>query len=141
MLGALLVVACAQEPAETSFGAPASAEDATRVIEIVALDDFTFAPAEFTVAEGEIVTFRIVNQGQIPHDFTLGDEAAQNKHAEEMADGDHGAHDSPNVVVIDPGSTAELTWAFGQPGTVLIGCHQPGHYPAGMRGTITVTQG
>jgi len=141
LLGAVLVVACAQESVETSFGSPASAEDATRVIEVVASDDFTFEPAEYTVTEGEIVTFRIVNRGQIPHDFTLGDEAAQEEHAEAMAEGDHAAHDSPNAVVIDPGEIGGLTWAFTQPGTVLIGCHQPGHYPAGMRATITVTKG
>lgn len=29
-------------------------------------------------------------------------------------------------------------WTFTEPGTVLIGCHQPGHYSAGMKGTVTV---
>ena len=48
------------------------------------------------------------------------------------------AHDEPNVATIAPGETVELTWTFGDEGTVLIGCHQPGHYAAGMTGLITV---
>ena len=47
-------------------------------------------------------------------------------------------HDQPNVVTVGAGETKELTWTFTQPGTVLIGCHQLGHYDAGMKGQITV---
>lgn len=39
---------------------------------------------------------------------------------------------------IPAGETVELTWTFGDEGIVLIGCHQPGHYDAGMTGRITV---
>lgn len=48
-------------------------------------------------------------------------------------------HMNANAIRIEPGETAELTWTFTDPGTVLMGCHEPGHYDAGMRGTITVT--
>ena len=48
------------------------------------------------------------------------------------------AHDQANNVTVASGETKELTWAFTEPGTVLIGCHQPGHYAAGMKGQITV---
>jgi uncharacterized cupredoxin-like copper-binding protein len=48
------------------------------------------------------------------------------------------AHDRANTVTVAAGETKELTWAFTEPGTVLIGCHQPGHYDAGMKGQITV---
>lgn len=44
----------------------------------------------------------------------------------------------PNAVVLDPGETKEVTWKFTVAGTFLIGCHQPGHYDAGMVGSITV---
>jgi uncharacterized cupredoxin-like copper-binding protein len=47
-------------------------------------------------------------------------------------------HEEPNAMTINPGETNELTWHFTEPGTVLIGCHQVGHYAGGMKATITV---
>jgi uncharacterized cupredoxin-like copper-binding protein len=32
----------------------------------------------------------------------------------------------------------ELKHAFTESGTVLLGCHEPGHWEAGMKATITV---
>jgi uncharacterized cupredoxin-like copper-binding protein len=48
-------------------------------------------------------------------------------------------HDESNAFVLEPGETKEMTWHFTQSGEVLFGCHQPGHYAAGMKGTITVS--
>jgi len=70
----------------------------------------------------------------------LGDQNAQDEHEAEMAEMSGMAHDEPNVVTIPAGGTAELTWRFGEDGTVLIGCHQPGHYAAGMTGRITIEE-
>jgi uncharacterized cupredoxin-like copper-binding protein len=125
----------------TSFGEPAEAADADRVVEMTAHDDFSFDPAQITVTAGETITFRVTNVGNLPHDFTLGDEAAQEQHEAEMSEMDEGgemAHDAPNVLSLPPGETHELTWHFTEPGTVLIGCHEIGHYAAGMIATITV---
>ena len=92
------------------------------------------------MAVGETITFRIANPGQIAHDFTLGDEAAQEDHAAMMAQ--MGSmpmtHTDANAILLPPGETHELTWRFTVPGTVLIGCHQPGHWEVGMRATIVV---
>ncbi|MEX1125622.1 MAG: hypothetical protein WD895_07820 [Acidimicrobiia bacterium] len=38
------------------------------------------------VRAGETITFRIVNDGTVVHDFTLGDSAIQDEHEEEMAE-------------------------------------------------------
>lgn len=43
------------------------------------------------------------------------------------------------MLTLDPGKKGELTYTFDQPGSFLIGCHQPGHYEAGMRVAITVS--
>lgn len=148
----LAVVACGDSSTEadnhdddmdmaTSFGEPAEAADADRVIEMTAHDDFSFDPAQITVTEGETITFRVTNLGNLPHDFTLGDEAAQDEHEAEMAEmAESGEmmHDEPNVLSLPAGETHELTWHFTEPGTVLIGCHEVGHYAAGMIATITV---
>lgn len=129
------------EEEEFHFGEPADAADATRTIEITANDDFTFTPASVAITAGETVTFKVTNGGAIPHDFTLGDEEMQEHHDEEMAAGGdmEGMHEEPNVFVLDPGETKEMTWHMTESGTLLFGCHQPGHYAAGMKGTIIVT--
>ena len=144
----LTVAACGQETGDTTtpdttesefaFGSPADAADADRVIEIQTTDALIFDPADITVAPGETVTFRLSNNGALVHDFTLGNQATQDEHEAEMSEMDGMAHDEPNVATIPAGETVELTWTFSDEGTVLIGCHQPGHYAAGMTGRITV---
>ena len=122
-----------------SFGEPADAVEADRVIEIDANDNLTFDASEITVSADETITFRITNTGNIAHDFTLGDQETQDEHEAEMMDnGETMSHDDPNAVVLNAGETKELTWRFSEAGTVLIGCHQPGHYAAGMAGAVTI---
>lgn len=146
-LVALILTACTSDGTETnsthsefSFGSPAESANADRVVEIRTTDHLVFEPAELSVMPGETVTFRLINEGQLVHDFTLGDQEAQDEHEAEMAEMGGMAHDEPNVVTIPAGETAELTWRFGEAGTVLIGCHQPGHYAAGMTGQITIEE-
>lgn len=126
-----------------TFGEPADAADADRVIEIDANDDFTFGPEAIEVTAGETITFVVTNTGNLPHDFTLGDAATQDAHEAEMAEmagmaADDEAHGDANAVVVAAGETAELTWHFSESGSLLTGCHQPGHYAAGMKGVINV---
>jgi uncharacterized cupredoxin-like copper-binding protein len=90
-----------------------------------------------SVEPGEVVTFVVSNTGEAVHEFTLGDSAMQQEHAEEMAQDGH-LHDGPNVISLEPGETEELTWRFGEAGTVEYACHEPGHYDAGMHGEITI---
>lgn len=125
---------------EFEFGDPMEATDASRVVEIAANDDFTFDPASVTITAGETVTFQVTNTGVIPHDFVLGDAHMQDEHEAEMAEmsGDMTMHDEPNAFVLEPGETKEMTWHITEGGEVLFGCHQPGHYQAGMKGTVTI---
>jgi uncharacterized cupredoxin-like copper-binding protein len=123
---------------EYGFGEPAEASEATRVIEITGADDFTFTPANVTVEAGEVVTLRVTNSGAIPHDFALGDADFQDEHEAEMAEMGDMAHSEPNVFTLEPGETKEMTWHFTEAGEILFGCHQPGHYAAGMKGTLTI---
>jgi uncharacterized cupredoxin-like copper-binding protein len=104
-------------------------------------DTLRFEPKGLTVAAGETVSFRITNAGLLPHDFTLGDQATQDEHEAmmtQMAAGGMTMPDEPNAVTLAAGETKELTWRFTVPGTVLIGCHQPGHFAVGMVATIEV---
>ena len=124
-----------------SYGEPADPAEADRVIEVDVDNELAFQPDDFEVAQGEIVTFRITNTGDIEHEFVLGDEEAQQAMAEEMEAGNDHAHagEMSNAVTIHAGETAELTWHFTEAGTVLVGCHVPGHWEAGMRGSVVVT--
>ena len=136
--GTELTTTMTDNESEYSFGSPAEPAEADRTVEINATDGLVFEPAELTVAAGETITFRIVNQGSLVHDFTLGDQATQDEHEQQMAEMEGMAHDQPNAMTIPAGETMELTWTFSEAGTVLFGCHQPGHYAAGMKGQITV---
>ncbi len=127
---------------EFGFGDPMEAADASRVIEIKALDDFTFEPASVMIEAGETVTFRVENVGLLDHDFTLGDSETQDEHEAEMvemaATGNMAMHDEPNAFGLTSGEVKEMSWHFTETGEILFGCHTPGHYPAGMVGSITI---
>jgi len=106
-------------------------------VEIVMSDAMRFAPDPITVEAGEEVTFQVKNDGLIVHEFFVGTEEEQVDHAAEMAAGvmSHG-HD--NALSLKAGETGSLTMTFAEAGSLLIGCHEPGHYDAGMKATLTV---
>jgi len=120
-------------------GEPASATDAARTVAVTTLDTMVFEPGTIEVAAGEAVTFVVTNNGQAAHEFTLGDAAMHQEHAAAMAHMPAGmAHDLPNSITLQPDETKEFTWRFGDASTLEYGCHEAGHYEAGMRGRITV---
>lgn len=128
-----------------AFGRPADATEADRTIEIHTDNELAFDPDAVTVTAGETITFTITNDGDLPHDFVIGDEAAQEEHGEEMAEMDDEMteegeeHGDANAVSVPPGETVDLTWTFdGETDGLLYGCHEPGHYDAGMLGEIRV---
>lgn len=106
-------------------------------VEVTLTDTFRIEPASMAVPVGVPVTFVVTNAGVLPHEFYLGDEAAQADHETEMAMGGM-AHDDPEGIGVDPGETRELTFTFETAGAMLAGCHVPGHYAAGMLAAITV---
>jgi uncharacterized cupredoxin-like copper-binding protein len=111
-------------------------------IEITALDDPAFNPAEVTVQVGEPVRFVITNPGEDVHEFVLGPENIQRAHEEASQMGEeHGEmHVEGQLATLElqPGETKEVTVTFEEAGEILYGCHEPGHYNAGMVGTVIV---
>jgi uncharacterized cupredoxin-like copper-binding protein len=133
----LLAVACGKS------GGPSGASDRAggRTIQIDMVDT-AFKPAEVTVAEGEAVTFRFTNAGRAVHEAFIGVARAQADHEAEMTSPmSHGGHaDGAEAgLKLQPGSSGNITYVFDEPGQVEIGCHEPGHYAAGMRVAINVT--
>lgn len=115
----------------------------TEVVD-VGMEDIRFDQTELRFAAGTTVEFRFTNNGKVAHDAYVGDLAAQQEHEAEMAEmasmGDMGSHGHGEpAVTVQPGGTDSLTYTFDQAGTYEVGCHQPGHYAAGMKMTITVT--
>jgi hypothetical protein len=47
-------------------------------------------------------------------------------------------HAEPFMAHADEGQQAEIIWTFDKPGTFEYGCLIPGHFEAGMKGTVYV---
>ncbi len=119
------------------FGHPGRASAVDRVIHIIATE-FKFSPATVTVEVGETVKFVITNEGVVDHEFILGTAQEQKQHDREMAAHPNAGMTDPNGVSIAKGATASLIWTFTRPMTMQYACHVPGHYRAGMYGTLKV---
>jgi uncharacterized cupredoxin-like copper-binding protein len=107
----------------------------------VEMQGMTFLPSTIEVRSGQSVKFRFHNTATVVHEALIGDSQAQDAHEKEMAPmgamrGDGMNH--TDVVQVQPGGYAELSYHFGQPGTLILGCHERGHYGAGMRATVEV---
>ena len=127
----------------TAFGHPGKAAEVSRTI-AVTMNDISFTPDRVTVKVGETIRFAVTNASGIEHDFTLGDSATQARHREEMAKAAesgkaHHHHHGGNAVLLAPGGKGEVIWTFTKPGSLEFDCNIPGHFEAGMKGTLTVT--
>ena len=101
-------------------------------------DELRYEPADINVTAGETVRFNVTNDGAAVHEFLIGDEAAQAKFAAEMAAGDSHGHTDAGVTVA-PGESETFEYTFEEPGELLVGCHEPGHYEAGMVASINIS--
>lgn len=110
-----------------------------RTITVDMTDAMRFTPDKITVREGETVRFVVRNRGRMLHEMVIGTAAELREHAALMAKFPDMEHDEPYMVHVDPGKSGEIVWNFNRPGSFEFACLIPGHYEAGMRGTITVT--
>lgn len=131
-LGALLVLsasavalsACTGGASTTTAkptAAAASPVANAQQVTVRGMDTMRFEPATVTVRTGQPVQVTLENGGQIVHDWTLEKGAAQ-----------------PVKVLASGGQRGTAVFTPTEPGTYTFICSQPGHEPAGMRGTLTV---
>jgi Cu+-exporting ATPase len=110
-----------------------------RTITLTVNDQLRFAPGVVTARVGETIAFRVTNTGAVAHELVIGDESIQQTHELDMAAGGMAmANDTSYAIDVPAGQTATMVYTFDKPGRLIYGCHVPGHYAVGMRGTITV---
>ena len=126
------------EGGETAIGKPGVAAKASRTITIEMSDKMRFTPSDLTVKKGETVRLIVQNTGQLKHELSLGTQEELMEHLEQMKKFPDMEHDEPNKVTLQPGKQGEIVWQFTKTGTVNFACLMPGHYEAGMRGSIKV---
>ena len=122
---------------QRAFGVAGEKRDVTRTIEIHMLDEMRFTPQRVDVRRGETVRFVVTNTGKLMHELVIGTKAELDKHAAMMM-GAGMAHDESYIAHVQPGKTGELVWKFNLTGRFDFACLVPGHYEAGMVGTINV---
>ncbi|MBI2322268.1 MAG: cupredoxin domain-containing protein [Chloroflexi bacterium] len=145
------------QPSRSESGAPEPAAEATvpSVIEI-RLAEFRFAPEVIRVKAGQQVRLEFVNEGKIPHEFVAGRKAELREGTVERYKTDlfaglpvahtvdkgkvEKAAGGPMALEIKSGGRATLAFTLpaDRAGTWEVGCFLPGHYDAGMKGSLVI---
>jgi uncharacterized cupredoxin-like copper-binding protein len=116
----------------------------TRSVAIQMDDQMRFMPSNVAVRAGETIRFVVRNAGHTAHEMVLGSDDEIHEHAQAMQQGTgHAAghkHGTGAAITLAAGQTGELVVKFGEASTLQMACLIPGHYEAGMRGTIQVSE-
>lgn len=110
-----------------------------RTIEVRMSDDMRFRPARIEVKEGETIRFVVRNAGKVLHEMVIGTGKELAEHAALMQKFPTMEHDEPYMTHVKSGRKGDIVWNFNRPGTFQFACLIPGHFEAGMKGTIVVT--
>ena len=122
----------------TEFGSYQPGLAPSKTIEISMADTMRFSPAMLSIETGDVVRFVVSNEGALQHEFVLGTADSLAEHAELMAKFPNMEHEEPYMAHVDPNKKMDIIWQFTKAGVFEFGCLLPGHFQAGMKGTITV---
>ena len=123
---------------DEDFGQAGQPGQINRTVKVEMSDNMRFSPNKLKVKKGDTVLFVIHNAGALKHEFVLGTEKELKAHNEFMKKNPDMEHDDDSMVSVPPGESAEIIWQFTRNGTVHFACLQPGHYAAGMKGSVSV---
>jgi uncharacterized cupredoxin-like copper-binding protein len=108
------------------------------------MTEFKIDVPQTTFKAGVPYRFVVTNQGTINHDFSISPPAMAHSG---MSTSVEEAHEDALAVIqaedLPPGATKTIDLTFSKPmssSEIELACHTPGHYEAGMRVPITVTQ-
>lgn len=128
----------APSAAAAPIGTPGDPAQVTRTIDVDMSDAMRFTPASIDVKAGETVRLNVRNSGKIRHELVLGTDADLKAHYAMMMKDPGMRHEEPNAVSLEAGKSGGIVWRFDKAGTVSFGCLEPGHYAAGMKGSVSV---
>ena len=120
------------------FGRVGMSSEVSKKVAIELNDQFRFSPEVIQVAVGETLQLDFKNTGQMRHEWVLGTPFELSEHMELMRRFPNMEHDEPHMVHVDPGQKQQLVWQFNRKGEFAYACLLPGHFEAGMRGTVEV---
>jgi uncharacterized cupredoxin-like copper-binding protein len=123
---------------QKEWGIAGDAKAVTRTVEVRMLDTMRFVPNRVDVRQGETIRFVHRNDGKVMHEFVIGTKKENEAHAALMMKFPTMEHDEPYMAHVPPGKTAEIIWTFNRSGEFEFACLIPGHYAAGMAGTVAV---
>jgi uncharacterized cupredoxin-like copper-binding protein len=109
-----------------------------RTVEIRMGDDMRFSPDRIEIREGETLRFVVRNNGKVLHEMVIGTEQELAGHAALMRKFPGMEHDEPFMAHVGAGRQGGIVWNFNRPGTFQFACLIPGHFEAGMKGTLIV---
>jgi plastocyanin len=132
-LGGLTMAGAWPRPGPASAGPGASGfvvgtAAAPRVVRIIAGPGLRFYPDVVPILAGETITFEVTTMGMTTHEFMVGPSA-------DVAADTEG---TPEVADIGIMQTKSVTYTFTGSGPFAFACHAPGHFEAGMKGTIAI---
>ena len=100
-----------------------------RTVTLEATAALRFVPDSVEVKKGETIRFEITNTAGFPHNFWIGPQAEVEKKNTAALKG------TPDFSE----GTQALEVTFDGDGPYAFGCFIPGHYEAGMKGSIALT--
>ena len=123
---------------QLDWGVAGDARNVRRNIEVGMADTMRFKPERIAVQLGDTVRFKVRNRGKVMHEFVIGTQPENAKHAALMVKFPDMEHDAPHMAHVPPGKIGEIVWTFNRPGEFEFACLIAGHYQSGMVGTIKV---
>ena len=136
---ALVVAGCGGGDDETTTGSGTTttveAEKQATTLPI-SMTEFKFTPANPELARGKI-EITATNKGKTPHELILLKTDRDAGKLPKRGDGVSVRHSVGQIPPLVPGESAPHTFDL-KPGRYVMVCNIPGHYDAGMYGTLTV---
>jgi uncharacterized cupredoxin-like copper-binding protein len=126
------------DPVTTPFGKTGDPKRVTRTMQVDMADTMRFSPSTLTVRQGDTIRFVVRNQGKVLHEMVIGTDEDLKSHADMMRKHPTMEHDAPYMAHVAAGKRGEMVWQFTEIGEFKFACLIPGHFEAGMVGTIKV---
>lgn len=130
----------AQPAEQKAWGIAGDPKQVTRIITIEMSDAMRFSPDSLEIKEGETIRFRVKNTGNALHEMVIGTRDELDAHAAMMKKYPNMEHDEAYMAHVDPQKSSDIVWHFNRKGRFEFACLIAGHYDAGMRGTILVSE-